>query len=89
MKFIWHEPKRQSNLKKHGIDFAEAERVFNGSTFTFEDNRENYGEQRWVTLGLLVMRVVVIVHTETEDEIRIISMREANKNEQRLFFRNL
>ncbi|MFN9861307.1 MAG: BrnT family toxin [Pseudanabaena sp.] len=35
------------------------------------------------------MKVVVIVHTETEDEIRIISMREANKNEQLLFFRNL
>jgi len=89
MKFIWHEPKRQSNLKKHGIDFVEAERVFNGSTFTFEDNRDNYGEQRWVTLGLIGMRVVVIVHTETKDEIRIISMREATKNEQLLFFRNL
>ena len=89
MKFIWHEPKRQSNLKKHGIDFADAERVFTGSTFTFEDTRENYGEQRWVTLGLLGMRVVVVVHTETEDEIRIISMREADKNEQLLFFRNL
>ncbi len=89
MKFIWHEPKRQSNLKKHGIDFADAERVFNGSTFTFEDNRENYGEQRWVTLGLLGMRVVVVVHTETKDEIRIISMREADKNEQLLFFSNL
>ncbi|MEA5480723.1 BrnT family toxin [Pseudanabaena galeata UHCC 0370] len=89
MKFIWDEVKRQSNLKKHAIDFVSAEKVFIGSTFTFEDNRENYGEQRWVTLGLLGMKVVVIVHTETEDEIRIISMREANKNEQLLFFRNL
>jgi uncharacterized DUF497 family protein len=66
-----------------------AEKVFIGATFTFEDNRENYGEQRWVTLGLLDMKVVVIVHTEAENEIRIISMREANKNEQLLFFRNL
>ncbi len=89
MKFIWHEPKRQTNQKKHGIDFANAEKIFAGSTFTFEDNRENYGERRWVTLGLLNMRVIVIVHTETQDEIRIISMREANKNEQLLFFRNL
>ena len=89
MKFIWDEVKRQSNLKKHAIDFVNAEKVFTGSTFTFEDNRENYGEQRWVTIGLLGMKVVVIVHTETEDEIRIISMREANKNEQLLFFRNL
>ncbi len=89
MRFIWHEPKRQANLKKHGLDFAVAERVFAGPTFTFEDDRENYGEQRWVTLGLLGEKVVVIVHTETEEEIRVISMREADKDEQLLFFTNL
>ena len=42
MRFIWHEPKRQENLTKHGLDFAEAERVFAGPTFTFEDDREDY-----------------------------------------------
>ena len=89
MQFTWHEPKRQSNLKKHGVDFNDAERVFSGPIFTFEDDRKPYGEQRWVTLGLLGMRVIVIVHTETKDEIRIISMREADKNEQHLFFTNL
>jgi len=89
MKFIWHEAKRKTNLKKHGVDFVDAQKVFAGPTFTFEDNRDNYGEQRWVTLGLFGMKVIVIVHTETLDEIRIISMREANKNEQQLFFRNL
>ena len=89
MRFIWQEAKRQTNLIKHGIDFADAVKVFTSSTFTFEDDRDNYSEQRWVTLGMLGMRVIVIVHTETEDEIRIISMREANKNEQFLFFRNL
>lgn len=62
-------------------------RVFT-PTFTFEDDSENYGEQRWVTLGLLGMKIIVIVHTETTDEIRIISVREANKNEQLFFFRN-
>jgi uncharacterized DUF497 family protein len=45
-------------------------------------------EQRWVTLGLLREKVVVIVHTESEEEIRIISMREADKDEQLLFFSN-
>ena len=89
MRFIWHEPKRQANLKKHGVDFADAERVFTGPTFTFEDDREDYGEQRWVTLGLLSAQVVVIVHTETEEDIRVISMREADNDEQRLFFTNL
>jgi uncharacterized DUF497 family protein len=89
MRFIWHEPKRQDNLKKHGVDFTDAERVFAGPTFTFEDDREDYGEQRWVTLGLLGMKVVVIVHTETTEEIRVISMREADNDEQLLFFTNL
>jgi uncharacterized protein len=89
MRFLWHEPKRQASLKKHEMDFADAERVFSGPTFTFEDDREDYGEQRWVTLGLLGAKVVVIVHTETAEEIRIISMREADKDEQLLFFTNL
>jgi uncharacterized protein len=71
------------------VDFTDAERVFAGPTFTFEDDREDYGEQRWVTLGLLGVKVVVIVHTETEAEIRVISMREADKDEQLLFFTNL
>ena len=56
---------------------------------TFEDNRRDYGEQRWVTLGLLEDRVTVIVHTETDEEIRIISMRKAVKNEQIMFFGNI
>ena len=89
MRFIWHEPKRQANLKKHGVDFIDSERVFAGPTFTFEDDRGDYGEQRWVTLGLLGVKVIVIVHTETEDEIRVISMREATNDEQLLFFTNL
>ena len=71
------------------MDFADAEQVFAGPAFTFEDNREDYGEQHWVTLGLLSEQVMVIVHTETEDEIHVISMRKADKDEQLLFFTNL
>ena len=89
MIFTWHEPKRQANLKKHGVDFAMAERVFAGPTFTFEDVREDYGERRWVTVGLSGMKVMVIVHTETGDEIHVISMREADNDETLLFFSNL
>jgi uncharacterized DUF497 family protein len=71
------------------MDFANAAQAFAGPTFIFEDDREDYGEQRWVTLGLLGEKIVVIVHTETEDEICVISMREADKDEQLLFFTNL
>jgi len=63
MRYTWDEPKRQKNLNKRGLDFAEAEKVFRGPTFTFEDDRMDYGELRWVTLGLLGDRVVL---AETE-----------------------
>jgi len=88
MRFTWHEPKRQLTLQKRGLDFAQVEQIFTGPTFTFEDDRQDYGEQRWVTLGLLGDKAVVVVHTESEDEIRVISMREASKNERILFFSN-
>ncbi|NUM45669.1 MAG: BrnT family toxin [Anaerolineales bacterium] len=89
MRYTWHEPKRQVTLKNRGLDFADADKVFSGPVFTFEDDRQDYGEQRWVTLGMLYGKVVVLVHTENEHEIRIISMREAEKNEQLLYFSNL
>lgn len=47
------------------------------------------GEQRWITIGLCDLSVVVIAHTETEDEIHIISMRKAEKHEHKIFFENL
>ena len=86
MRFICHEPKRQSNLNKHGVDFVDAKRVFAGPTFTFEDDRFEYSEDRYITLGLLHGAVVVIAHTEREEVIRVISMRKATKNEQRIYF---
>src|SRR4051794_27188610 len=49
----WDERKRNLNLKKHGIDFADAEALFDGPTVTVEDARLAYGEQRLVTLGIL------------------------------------
>ena len=70
-----------ANLKKHGFDFAHAEQVFNGPTFTVEDAREYDGEQRFNSTGFLSTAIVTICHTETEDEIHIISMRKAERHE--------
>ncbi len=89
MKFTWHESKRQINLKSHGFDFCDAEQVFIGATVTVEDKRDYGGEQRFNTTGLMGVSVVVITHTETENEIHIISMREAENHETRKFFSNL
>ena len=89
MRFTWHEAKRGSNLKEHGLDFVDASEVFSGPTFTYQDDRFDYGEERFVTLGLLRGLVVSIVHTETPRRIHIISFRRATKHEQAIFFKNL
>ena len=89
VQFTWHEPKRQTNLTTHGLDFVDAEEVFAGPTFTFEDDRFQYPEQRFVTLGLLRGVCVSLVHTETPERIHIISFRKATKNEQIIFFHNV
>lgn len=84
--FVWDEAKRRLNLRKHGIDFADAETIFRGVTFTAEDTREDYGEQRFLTLGLLEDQVVSVAHTERGGKIRIISIRKATKHEARFYF---
>lgn len=86
MNFEWEDTKRKSNIKKHGIDFINAPMIFAGYTLTIEDDRYNYGEERFVTFGILDGRVVVVVHTETEDSIRIISIRKATKYEEKAYF---
>lgn len=82
----WDEAKRRANLRKHGIDFVDASKIFQGFTFTAEDDREAYGERRFLTLGLLEDPVVSVAHTERQDEIRIISIRKATKHEARYYF---
>ena len=86
MRFTWSERKRAVNLKEHGLDFLDAPRVFEGLTFSYEDDRFAYGEQRFITLGLLAGVPVSIAHTESDDEIRIISFRKATGREARRFF---
>jgi len=88
MRYTWDESKRKANLAKHGLDFADAETVFAGPLVLIEDTRHNYGEQRMIGIGLLDFLVVLIVHVESEDETRIISMRKAESDETDLFYRN-
>ena len=86
MEFTWSETKRATNIKDHGLDFIDAQSVFEGMTYTFEDDRFSYGEQRFVTLGLLAGITVSVVHTENEHEIRTISFRKATKRESQIYF---
>ena len=86
MRFTRSERKRAINLQEHGLDFIDAPRVFEGLTFTYEDERLAYGEQRFVTLRLLAGVPVSIADTGSDDEIRVISFRKATAREARLFF---
>ena len=86
VRFEWDEAKRQINLAKHGLDFADSERIFDYDVWEIEDTREEYGEERLITFGLLSGRVVVLVHTPREGGLRVISLRRANRDEEALFF---
>ena len=89
MEFEWDETKRLTNLRKHGIDFIDVPIVFDGYIVTVADERFNYGEQRFVTFGLLQGQVVAIVHTERDECTRIISARKASKYEQEIYFEEI
>lgn len=87
IQFEWDENKRQANIRKHGIDFKDALKLFYGQHVTYEDDRPIYDEQRFITFGLLHTHLLVVVHTLVEnDVIRIISARKATKYEQKRFF---
>lgn len=90
MRYTNDPKKRAANLKKHGYDFEDAPQVIeSGRTVTFEDRRFHYDEQRFITLGVLRGDVVVIATAETDEEIRVISMRKAERNEEEIYYRNL
>lgn len=85
MRFEWDEAKRRLNISRHGIDFVDVQVVFDGEILTLLDDRFAYGETRFLTLGLLKGRVVAISHTETDEVVRIISVRKARKDEEITF----
>jgi len=83
MKYEWDEKKNKINVTKHGIDFVDAIEMFLYPMIVCIDNREDYGEERWVGLGILKGIIAVIVYKENDEKniIRIISVRKATRNE--------
>ncbi|NJL09122.1 MAG: BrnT family toxin [Methylacidiphilales bacterium] len=77
--------KRQATLDHRGLDMARADEVFAGATITIEDDRQDYGEVRFITVGRLAGRMVVMVWTPRGAARRIISLRKANDREQALY----
>ena len=85
MSVEWDEEKSRANLQKHGLSFDDAWQVLIGDTITIPDERYDYGEDRLITLGRLLGRVVVVVHVARGEKTRIISMRKANAREQEIY----
>lgn len=82
----WDEAKRRANLKKHGIDLAALEPVFDLPMITMEDCREFYGEARLQSLGMWNGRVIFLVWTPRDDAAHLISCRYANRTQTDDYF---
>lgn len=86
MIFEWDEAKRRINLEKHGVDFLDASKMWSGIMLVAEDARREYGESRYVGMGRIEGRVMVVVYTHRSlDVVRIISLRKANSRETRSY----
>ncbi|HVQ40507.1 MAG TPA: BrnT family toxin [Pyrinomonadaceae bacterium] len=86
MNFEWDEEKNQANIRKHGFDFADAWEVFPGPLVIDLDLRRDYGEARWIGIGLLGSRTVVVTFTlRGAQAVRIISLRKASRHERKKF----
>ncbi|MGA2654950.1 MAG: BrnT family toxin [Gammaproteobacteria bacterium] len=87
--FEWCEEKRKINLKNHGLDFEDAAHVWASIKMTQQDNRKDYGEKRYIALGLLNQRVVVMVYViRGINTVRLISFRKANVREVKIYEKN-
>ena len=89
MSYEWDEQKRHGNTKKHAIDFMDVPELFDGDVVILPDERLDYGETRFIVIGILRNQVVVAAYTERGDNIRIISARKATKNEKNYYFQRI
>ena len=89
MKITFDPAKRAATLADRGFDFADAAKVFDGLTYTLEDDRFDYGETRFQTFGLLEGRLVVVVWTPRGTDCHVISMRKCNDREKAKVARRL
>jgi uncharacterized protein len=86
MEFEWDHQKNKVNIAKHGIDFELAKEIFLGIWLSKPDNRIDYGESRFLALGILEEFVLHAVYTLRGQKIRLISVRLANKEERSIYY---
>ncbi|MBF0327879.1 MAG: BrnT family toxin [Nitrospirae bacterium] len=85
MKYEWDEEKRTENIKKHGVDFVDAVDFVWDTALIGVDKRQDYGEQRYKSLGFIDDRLYCLVYTLRSTVVRIISLRKANKRERSVY----
>ena len=82
MQYEWDENKRAANLARHKVDFTSAIDFVWDTALETIDDRFDYGEERWVTLGFIGNKLHVMTYTFRAPKIRVISLRKANKRER-------
>jgi len=79
MGFQWDPNKSAANEAKHGVSFLQAAQIFRNPILKAEDTRRDYGEQRFIALGIYDNEVLRVVFTERDNDIRIISAWKAGR----------
>jgi hypothetical protein len=89
LEFEWDQEKAAENLRRHGVSFPQAALAFYDLiAVELFDDRRNYGEDRFIHIGMTEGQILTVVYTEREDNrIRIISARKASKDEQAYYYR--
>ena len=81
----WDESKRRKNIARHGHDFIGVDAIFDAPVFVYEDDRAAYGEQRINVIGWLNGQMVHMTYTDDGEQLRVISLRDAEKPEIRRY----
>ncbi len=79
--YEWDETKRSANIRHHGVDFADARHFDWETAVIITDDREDYGELRETALGFIGVRLHAMIFTRSDEKVRIISLRKANRSE--------
>ena len=88
LEFEWDEAKARINLEKHSVSFLTAAAIFSNERLERIDDREEYGELRWIALGRVGIEVYCVVFTwRGENLIPIVSSQKASKDEQEIYYR--
>ena len=90
MEFEWDNTKNRANIRKHGVSFETAQRIFERPHRTQPDTRRNYGEDRYISVGEVYgVAVVVVAHTERDGRTRLISARPASRKERQAWYEHI